>query len=271
MKPAVNPRFASVTVLALAAFVASQSACGPLAPGNDAATYSPPRTAAGHPDLQGIWQVRNTAHWDLQHHAGSYKTPAGLGVVVDPPDGSIPYQEWALERKQANFEDRETLDPQERCYLAGVPRTMYLPFPFQIFQTDEEVLILSEYVHTWRWIPLFELPRYPGYESWMGDPRGRWEGDTLVVETIGFNGQTWFDHAGNFHSEALTVTERLTRTDADTILYEATIEDPQVFTRPWTIRMPIYRHRDLDQILEYECYLYAEDAGRPIIGRHPED
>lgn len=271
MKPAVNPRFASVTVLVLAAVVASQSACGPFAPDNGATTYSPPRTAGGHPDLQGIWQVRNTAHWDLQHHPGSYKTPAGLGVVVDPPDGSIPYQEWALKQKQANFEGRETLDPYESCYLAGVPRTMYLPFPFQIFQTDEEVLILSEYVHTWRWIPLFELPRYPSYESWMGDPRGRWEGDTLVVETIGFNGQTWFDNAGNFHSEALTVTERFTLTDADTIMYEATIEDPSVFTRPWTIRMPIYRHRDLDQILEYECYLYAEDAGRPIIGRHPED
>ena len=147
---------------------------------------------------------------------------------------------------------------------------MYLPFPFQIFQTSDEVVILSEYVHTWRWIPLIEVPRYPGYESWMRDPRGRWEGDTLVVETTGFNGQTWLDQAGNFHSDALTVTERFTRTAADTITYEATIEDPNVFTQPWTIRMPIYLHRDMDQILEYECYLYAEDAGRSIIGRHPE-
>ena len=162
------------------------------------ATYSPPRTPDGHPDFQGIWQVRNSANWNLQHHAGSYKTPAGLGVVVDPKDGSIPYQEWALEQKQTNFENRETLDPQEKCYLAGVPRTMYLPFPFQIFQTSDEVVILSEYVHTWRWIPLIEVPRYPGYESWMGDPRGRWEGDTLVVETTGFNGQTWLGPGREF-------------------------------------------------------------------------
>ena len=267
----MNRRVAMAIVLSLAVGALAQSACGNAATGDGMAADSPLRTSDGHPDFQGIWQVRNTAHWDLQHHAGSDKMPAGLGVVVDPPDGRIPYQEWALEQKQANFENRDTLDPQEKCYLAGVPRTMYLPFPFQIFQTDEEVVVFSEYVHTWRWIPLFDLPRYPGYESWMGDPRGHWEGDALVVESIGFNGQTWLDHAGDFHSDALVVTERLTIADADTITYEATIEDPTVFTQPWTIRMPIYRHRDMDQILEYECYLYAEDEGRPIFGRHPEN
>lgn len=231
--------------------------------------YRTPRTADGHPDLQGVWQVRNTAHWDLQDHAGAYRIPAGLGVVADPPDGSIPYQPWALERRNANFQNRLADDPYEKCYLAGVPRTMYLPLPFQIFQTADEVAILSEYVHTWRWVPLTGVPRYPGYESWMGDPRGRWDGDTLVVETVGFNDQTWFDHAGNFHSDALTVTERFTRTTDDVMTYEATMTDPKVFTRPWTIRMPIYRHRDRVQILENECYLYAEEAGRPIRGRHP--
>ena len=234
-------------------------------------TYEPPRTPDGKPNLQGIWQVRNTANWDLQHHAGSYKIPAGLGVVVDPPDGTIPYQAWALEQKRANFERRLEDDPLEKCYLAGVPRTMYLPLPLQIFQTPDEVMILSEYVHTWRWIPLTDLRRYPGYESWMGDPRGRWEGDTLVVETIGFNGETWFDHAGNFHSDALKVTERFRRTAADVLTYEAIIEDPNVFTAPWTIRMPLYLHRDRDRILENECYLDAEEAGRPTIGRHPEE
>jgi hypothetical protein len=129
---------------------------------------------------------------------------------------------------------------------------MYLPYPLQILQTETEIAILSEYVHTWRWIPLTPLARYPGYESWMGDPRGRWDGDTLVIETVGHNDQTWFDHAGNFHSDALTVTERLTRTAADVITYEATMTDPKVFTRPWTICMPLYLHRDMDRILENE-------------------
>jgi hypothetical protein len=258
-------------VLALTIALGLALATGTAAPqGARSGAYDPPRTAGGKPDLQGIWQVRNTANWDLQHHAGSHRIPAGLGVVVDPPDGVIPYRAEALRQKEQNFANRETADPLEKCYLAGVPRTMYLPLPLQIFQTPDEVMILSEYVHTWRWIPLTELPRYPGYESWMGDPRGRWDGDTLVIETVGFNDQTWFDHSGNFHSDALKVVERLTRTAADTITYEATIEDPKVFTRPWTIRMPLYLHKDLDRILENECYLYAEEAGKPIVGRHPE-
>jgi hypothetical protein len=232
--------------------------------------YRPPRLASGKPDLQGVWQVRNTANWNLQAHGGSYKTPAGLGVVVDPPDGSIPYRPETLARKQKNWAARETDDPLEKCYLAGVPRTMYLPYPLQILQTDTEIAILSEYVHTGRWIPLTPLDRYPGYESWMGDPRGRWDGDTLVIETIGHSDRTWFDHAGNFHSDALKVTERLTRTAADVITYEATMEDSKTFTRPWTIRMPLYKHRDMDRILENECYLDAEEAGKPIRGEHPK-
>ena len=232
--------------------------------------FSVPRTSSGRPDLQGVWQVRNTANWDLQDHPGALHLPAGPGVVVDPADGTIPYRPDALEIRRRNFESREQADPMEKCYLAGVPRTMYLPHPMQIFQTGEEVVMLSEYVHTWRWIPLTPLERYPDYESWMGDPRGRWEGDTLVIESVGFNDQTWFDHAGNFHSDALKVVERLTRTGPDVITYEATIDDAKIFTRPWTIRMPIERVTDRSQILEYECYLYAEDAGRPVIGKHPD-
>jgi hypothetical protein len=235
-----------------------------------AKAYVAPRTAFEHPDLQGVWQARNTAHWNLEDHAGALNVPAGFGVVVDPADGRIPYRAAALDRKRANFAAREQADPMQKCYLAGVPRTMYLPYPMQIFQTKDEVVILSEYVHTWRWIPLAPLDRYPGYESWMGDPRGRWDGDTLVIETVGFNGETWFDHAGNFHGPALGVMERLTRTGADTLSYEARMEDPQVFTQPWTIRMPIHRVTDRVQILEYECYLYAADEGRAIIGRHPD-
>ena len=228
-------------------------------------------SAAAQTDLQGIWQVRNTANWDVQHHSGSYKTPAGLSVVVDPPDGIVPYQPWALEKKKENFQARETGDPLEKCYLAGIPRTMYLPYPIQIFQTSDEVIILSEYVHTMRWIPLKKLARYAGYESWMGDPRGQWEGKTLVVESIGFNDPTWFDNAGNFHSDALKTVERFTRTAPDAITYEVTIEDPKVFTRPWTMRMPLYLSKDVDRLLENECHLYAEEVGKPIRGTHPKD
>jgi hypothetical protein len=232
--------------------------------------YRPPRLADGKPDLQGLWQARNTANASLENHSGAAGIPAGFGVIVDPKDGVIPYLPAAAEQRQRHFAERETADPLTKCYLAGVPRTMYLPHPMQFFQTSDELVILSEYVHTWRWVPLGDLPRYDGYESWMGDPRGRWDGDTLVVETVGFNGETWLDHAGNHHSDALRVVERFTRTAADVITYEATIEDPKVFARPWTIRMPLYRVADRDRLLENECYLYEADAGRRIVGQHPE-
>jgi hypothetical protein len=238
--------------------------------GSGASDTGVPRTRFDHPDLQGVWQVQTPANWNLEPHGGADNRPPGFGVVVAPPDGRIPYRPAALEPRERHFASREQDDPLQKCYLAGVPRTMYLPHPLQIFQTKDEVVILSEYVHTWRWIPLFALDRYPGYESWMGDPRGRWEGDTLVVENVGFNGETWLDHAGNFHSNALKVTERFTRSVPDAISYEATLEDPNVYTRPWTIRMQLNRRTDREQILEYECYLYAADAGRRVIGAHPE-
>ena len=250
------------TLLALAASVGLATA--------SAQTYEPPRLTDGRPDLQGIWQVLNTANYDLEDHTGSLGLPGGRSVIVDPPDGRIPYRPEALAQREQNRAARETADPMQRCYLAGVPRTMYLPYPIQVFQTAEEVVFLSEYVHTWRWIPLFELERYPGYESWMGDPRGHWDGDTLVIETIGFNAATWFDSVGNFHSDALQVTERLTRAGPDKLTYEATIADENVFLSPWTIRMSLYRRDDMDRLLEYECYLYLEDAGIPALGTHPE-
>ncbi len=222
-------------------------------------TYAAPRTPDGHTDLQGIWQVRNTANWDLLDHTGGYKIPAGLGVVEG---GEIPYKPDALAQKKKNFENRLAADPVEKCYLAGFPRTIYLPYPFQILQTPDAVIILSEYVHTWRWIPTVPYARYEGYDSWLGDARGHWEGDTLVVESVGFNDQTWFDHVGDFHTDALKLTERFTRTASDTI---------KVFTRPWKIKMPLYQLKGMSRVLEDECYLNAEDAGKPIRGSHPED
>jgi hypothetical protein len=229
--------------------------------------YSPPRTAFGQPDLQGVWQVVNTAAWDIQDHSGQlfpglparFGVPAGQGVVEG---NEIPYQPWALKRKQENYEKRLTADPEARCYLPGVPRITYMPFPFQIFQFPDRVVILYEYLHTTREI-YTDGSRHPTMpvEFWMGDSRGRWEGNTLVVDVTLFTGETWFDRAGNFHSDALHVIERYTRTGPDHLLYEAAIEDPKVFTRPWKMRMPVYRRQEPNiQLLEYECYAYAREG-----------
>jgi len=232
------------------------------APAGTSQTYTPPRTPDGQPDLQGIWQVINTAAWDIQDHRARLGVPAGQGVVED---NEIPYQPWALAKKQANFADRQTADPEARCHMPGVPRITYMPYPFQILQFPQHVLILYEYVHVTRTIYMDGSPHPDGHiDFWMGDSRGRWDGDTLVVDLIHFNDETWFDRAGNFHSEALHVVERYTRSGPDHITYEATIEDPAVFTRPWTMSMPLYRRQEEDiQLLEYECYAYAEsEAGQ---------
>ena len=231
--------------------------------------YTPPRTSAGQPDLQGIWQVINTAAWDIQDHAAQrfpglparFSVPAGQGVV----EGSaIPYQTWALARKQENYQNRATADPEAQCYLPGVPRITYMPFPFQIFQFADRVAILYEYLHATREIYTDGSP-HPNLaaEFWMGDSRGHWDKDTLVVDVTHFTDQTWFDRAGNFHSDGLHVVERYTRTGPDHIRYEATIEDPKVFTRPWKISMPLYRRQEMNtQLLEYECYAYAREEAK---------
>ena len=157
-----------------------------------------------------------------------------------------------------------TADPEAQCYLPGVPRITYMPYPFQIFQLADRVVILYEYLHTTREI-FTDGSRHPDMpvEFWMGDSRGRWEGNTLVVDVTLFTDQTWFDRAGNFHSDALHVVERYTRTGRDHMLYEVTIEDPKVFTRPWKMRMPLYRRQEPHaQLLEYECYAYAREESR---------
>jgi len=217
-----------------------------------------PRTADGRPDLQGIWQVRNRASYDLQDHVARHETPAGWGVVEG---GEIPYQPWAAERKLANFADRTAADPLNQCYLPGVPRIMYMEWPFHIFQTNDHVAITFEWSQVFRLIYTDgEPPLHEGIESWMGNSRGRWEGDVLVVEVTDHNDETWFDAAGNFHSNALRLTERYSMRDADTIQYEVTIEDPEVFTRPWNISMRLHRHKDMDRIFEYQCQAEAEEA-----------
>lgn len=220
--------------------------------------YTPPRTPDGKPDLQGIWQVLNTAAWDLQDHPARLGVPAGQGVVEG---NDIPYQSWAAAKKKEHFENRLTADPVTKCYLPGVPHITYMPYPFQIFQTADTTLIIYEYVHAVRTI-YTDRPHLPGHiDFWMGVSRGRWDEDTLVVDTVHFNGQTWLDGAGNFHSDALHVVERYRRTGPDHIAYEVTIEDPKVFTRPWKMSMPLYRRQEKNaHILDYECHALAEEA-----------
>jgi hypothetical protein len=174
--------------------------------------------------------------------------------------GDIPYQPWAAAKKRDNFANRATADPLASCYMPGVPRIMYMEWPFQIFQTRDHVAMTFEWTQVHRLIYTNGSKPADDLEFWMGDSRGRWEGDTLVVQVTNHNDRTWFDMAGNFHSEALKVEERYTLLDADTIRYEATIEDPKVFTRPWTITMPLHRHKDMDRILEYQCQAEAEEA-----------
>ena len=216
-----------------------------------------PRSESGKPFLQGIWQAQTTAAYNLEDHAARHDMPAGRSVVST---GTIPYQPWAREQQQANFADRANLDPYQKCYFPGVPRIMGLNYPFQIFQTDDHVALVFEWTQVYRLIYTNgQEPHYPGFESWMGNARGQWQGDTLVVTINDFNDRTWFDAAGNFHSNSLTITERYTLLDKDTIAYEATINDPEVFTQEWTVAFKLHRQTDKTRLLEYQCQAEAEE------------
>ena len=221
---------------------------------------------AGHPNLNGLWQAMTEANWDILAHGARpgppqfgalFSEPAGVGIVEG---NEIPYQPWAATKKKDNFEKRLTEDPIAKCYLPGVPRITYMPHPFQIFQTPGTTVILYEYDHAVRTI-YTDRPHLAGHiDFWLGVSRGRWEGETLVVDAIDFNDKTWFDAAGNFHSDALHVVERYTRTGPDHIAYEVTIDDPKVFTRPWKMTMPLYRRQERNvQLLDYECYSLLQD------------
>jgi hypothetical protein len=227
--------------------------------------YRAPRTADGKPNLNGIWQALNTANWDLQTHAARPgpvalgavgATPAGIGVV----DGDeIPYLPEAAAKKKENFANRFSADPEIKCYLPGVPRATYMPYPFQIVQTPKHVMMAYEFAGAARTIYMDKAPASPA-DSWMGHSVGRFEGDTLVVDVTSLTDQTWLDRAGNFHSDAVHVVERYTPRGPDALTYSATIEDPKVFSRPWTISMPLYRRLEKNaQVLEFKCVEFAEE------------
>lgn len=230
-------------------------------------SYRAARTTDGTPDLNGIWQTIGTAHWDLQDHPAYPGLPIGGAIGAVPPGqgvvvgNEIPYQDWALKQKQENFENRLTEDPEAKCYMPGVPRATYLPYPFQIIQGTEKMLIAYGYAEAVRTIHMDkDNPEPPPIDSWMGRSHGRWDGETLIVDVVGFNGQAWLDRAGNFHSDALRVTERYTPISANALMYEATLEDENVYTRPWTIKFPLYRRLEENaRLLEFKCVEFSEE------------
>jgi hypothetical protein len=245
-----------------------------------AADYVAPRVPGSeHPDLNGIWQALNTAHYDVEPHMARHSmqlrdgphgplpavellrlgavgaVPAGSGVTLGP----IPYTPEALAKKRDNQANWLERDPEIKCYLPGVPRATYMPYPFQIVQNGHAMMFVYEFGNAVREVYLKDIGPAP-VDSWMGQSVGRWDGDTLVVEVTGLSDQTWFDRAGNHHSDQLKVTERYTPVSPYHLQYEALIEDPATFTEPWTISMPLYRRMEPDaRLLDFRCIEFVEE------------
>jgi len=242
--------------------------CALVVAGQSASADGLPRTPDGKPDLTGYWQTLNTAAWNLEDHPALKGVPAGQSVVEGGP---IPYQPWAAAQRKSNFAKRATADPENSCYLPGVPRIIYQGFPFQILQRPKQMTFLYEYVHALRAVYTDDTKHPEGHiDWWLGDSRGHWEGDTFVADVVDFDERSWFDRAGNFHSDELHVVERYTLTDPDHINYEVTIEDPKVFTRPWKASMLLYRRKEKNfQLLEYECHAFDLEKYYPY--EHSEE
>jgi hypothetical protein len=230
--------------------------------------FSPPRLADGRPDFGGIWMAASlSAAFNVEEHGASYGTPAGPSVIIDPPDRKLPYLPGMRERALDNDKHRER-DPVAHCHQHGVPRMMFPPFPLEILQDGNYVVILSETEHGVRIIPTDGRAFLKDYSSWNGDSRGHWEGDTLVVEVRGLNGRSWLDQAGNFVGAGARVVERFRLTSKDMLDYQATVEDPSVFSRPFTVRVPLRRRPPDIELLEYGCIEGERDAAHlpPIVG-----
>ena len=288
-------------LIGVAVVVAALSAVIAVSVTRNRAAAAPPgaRTVDGKPDFSGIWQALNEAHWDLEAHEarpgmvmqqGVYpfpfvKVPAApvvaLGAAAGVPgsigvvegDGKIPYKADMAKIKAENGENWIDRDPELKCYLPGIPRAMYMPYPFQIVQSTNKVHMAFAFTNTARTIHLDEVEGPPDL-TYMGHSVGRWEGDTLVVDVTEFNGKNWFDRAGNFHSEELKLVERFTPISQDAIRYEVTIEDPRTFEKPWRISMPLYRRLEPNmQLLEYRCiefveeFLYGGLRKKPLVTR----
>lgn len=239
--------------------------------------YRAPRTADGTPDFNGIWQAMNTAHWDIEPHGASQGTVRELGALIAMPGGLgvvegdlVPYRQEALEQRNDNFADRVARDPAIKCYLPGVPRATYMPYPFQIIQSNDHIMILHEFAGAVRTVYMQDHVPAPA-PSWMGWSNGRWDGETLVIETEGFNGMTWFDRSGNFHSDELRVIERISARSPETLNYEVTIDDPEIFTRSWTMHMPLYRRVEATaELMEFRCVEFVEDLIYGHLRKQPD-
>jgi hypothetical protein len=238
--------------------------------------YRAPRAWDGHPNLAGIWQAMNEANWDLEDHSAAEGTvweigsigliPPGQGVVEG---GAIPYLPAGLEQKKKNFTSRRTDDPEAKCYMPGIPRANYLPYPFQIIQSPQGMMFVYEFATANRLVNM-GAPKPAAADSWMGTNNGHWEGETLVIDVTGLNGLAWLDRAGNWGSDKLHVVERFTPRSADTLTYEATIEDSSVFSRPWKISMPLYRRVEKNaRILDLKCVEFSEELLYGKYTKHP--
>jgi hypothetical protein len=228
--------------------------------------YAQAAASKPKPNLNGIWQALSAANWDLQDHGPEapplWQTgaigaaPGDLGVVEG---GEIPYLPAAAAKKKENFVNREKEDPEAKCYLPGIPRATYMPYPFQIVESPHDILFVYEFASANRLVNIAKA-KEAGADSWMGTSNGHWEGNTLVVDVTGLNGLAWFDRAGDFGSDSLHVVERYTLTDPNHIDYEATIEDPKTFSRPWKIRLPLYRRMEKNmQLVEFKCVPFSEE------------
>jgi hypothetical protein len=254
----------SIVALATAAAILSTVSAARAQPKLDR-----PERISGHPDFNGVWQALNTAYWNLEAH--SAEAPPGskdfwqLGAIAGIPagrsvvrGGTIPYLPEALAKRNENRANWPAADPEAKCYMLGVPRATYHNIPFQIFQGDGDLLFVYPFAATNRIVYMKDHSDLP-VDSWMGKSNGTWEGDILVVTTTSQNGETWLDRAGNHHSNKLKVTERFTLLGPNHVWYEATLDDPLTYSRPWTIEMPLYRSIEANaQLLEHKCVPFTD-------------
>ncbi|MEX0964279.1 MAG: hypothetical protein WDZ52_09605 [Pseudohongiellaceae bacterium] len=260
MKTLIQKHLTNLGLFALASFFTITQAA--------AQSGEIPRTPSGKPDLSGIWQAMTSAHYDIEPHAAAEgphpglmgalsAKPAGLGIVEG---GRIPYNEQARRVRDQNKVNAIDNDPLTKCYMPGIPRANYMPFPFQIVQSESVVLIAYEFAESNRIVYVDQPELESQVDAWMGHSNAHWEGDTFVVRVSGQMPDTWFDRSGNHHSWEMVVEERWTPIGADHIQYEATITDPNTFTAPWTISFPLYRHvAENMQLLEFKCAEFAEE------------